>query len=159
MVDKVFIRSAYNYDRDAASVASGLLCLDESLTRQSFLEESDINTIVRRFGLSGQLPTDVAIPRFEDFSEVFDFHSAMNAVAEARESFDAMPAVVRSRFHNDPGEFVDFCLAERNREEAAAMGLVDPEKAKARSAAVVAPVMVPTAPAAVVAVPAAPDET
>lgn len=150
MVDKVFLRSAYNYDRDAASLASGLLCDDESLTKQSFVEESDINTIVRRFGLSGQLPADVRIPRFEDFSEVYDFHSAMNAVAEARESFDAMPADVRSRFQNDPGAFVDFCLADANREEATRMGLVDAVKAKARAAAVAAPTVVPTQPEAIV---------
>lgn len=148
MVDKVFVRSAYNYDRDAASLASGLFCDDESLTRQSFLEESDINTIVRRFGLSGQLPTDVRMPRYEDFSEVFDFHSALNAVAAARESFDTMPAAVRSRFQNDPGAFVDFCLAERNRDEATRMGLVDPEKAKARAARAAAPTVVATLPAA-----------
>ena len=127
-VDSVFLRTGNNYDRDAASVESGVLNDSPSLTKQSFAEECDINTIVERFGLTGELPTDVRMPQYADFDEVFDYHSAMNAVAQARESFDAMPADVRARFHNDPGEFVEFCGDEKNREEAVKLGLVLPPK-------------------------------
>lgn len=119
-----FVRNAYNYDRNLASDESGLRCDDVSLTKQSFAEEADINTIVRRFHLTGQLPENVRAPQYQDFEGVFDFHSAMNAVAAAGESFDAMPAEVRSRFHNNPAEFVDFCSDAANREEAVKLGLV-----------------------------------
>lgn len=134
----MFVRSAYNYDVDAASLEAGLECLDVSLTKQSFSEEADINTIVRRFRLTGELPTDVRMPTYGDFTDVIDFHSAMNVVASARESFDAMPAEVRARFHNNPGEFVDFCSDGENLAEAIKLGLVDKPLPK-----VVVPIVAP----------------
>lgn len=132
-----FVRSAYNYDMNAASDEAGLNCqvdvetgeLTPSLTKQSFAEECDINTIVRRFGLTGQLPSNVRMPSYEDFSEVVDFQSAMFAVRSAQESFMQMPADIRSRFHNDPGEFVDFVAKDENRAEAERLGLVTPRPA------------------------------
>ena len=68
--------------------------------------------------------TNVRMPEYGDFTGVFDFHSAMNAVAMANESFEAMPADVRARFHNDPQEFVSFCMDDKNMDEARKLGLV-----------------------------------
>lgn len=118
------LRSGFNYDRDRVSLETGLRCEDPSLAKQSFADECDINTIVRRFNLTGQLPEGVHAPTYQDFEGVWDFQSAMNAVREAQESFDAMPAGIRARFHNDPQEFVEFCSMEENRAEAEKMGLV-----------------------------------
>lgn len=129
-----FLRSAYNYDMGEASVESGLRCLDASMAKQSFAEEVDINTIVKRFGLDGQVPVDVPAPTFADFDEVFDFHTAMNAIAKANEAFDAMPAKVRARFDNDPGKFVDFCSVEGNEDELRKLGLLPPVKVAAPAA-------------------------
>lgn len=123
-----FIRSAYNYDTNAASVASGLECRDPTLAQQHFREETDINTIVKRFKLTGALPENVRMPVYEDFTGVFDFHSAMNAMRIAQEAFDKMPAEVRSRFANDPGAFVDFTANRDNLAEARKLGLVPPEE-------------------------------
>jgi len=125
---KVFVRNPYNYDMDKVSEETGLLCLDESKTKQAFAEECDINTIVRRFNLTGQLPDNVRAPMYGDFEQVFDFHSAMNAVAAAGEAFDMMPADVRARFANDPAAFVDFCSNPDNRAEAIKLGLIFEEK-------------------------------
>lgn len=122
-----FVRNPYNYDMNQASDESGLKCEDKTLAKQSFLEEVDINTIVRRFNLTGQLPDNVRMPTYQDFEGIFDFHSAMNAVTRAEEAFRALPADVRSRFHNDPGEFHDFFLDENNRPEAVKLGLVEPK--------------------------------
>lgn len=127
---EVFLRTAFNYDMKEASDASGLLCEDVSLTKQAFKEECDINTIVRRFGLSGELPTGVAAPTYQDFEGIFDFHSAMNAISKAHEAFDQMPAEVRVRFSNDPAQFVDFCSQESNRSEALRLGLLVPQAAE-----------------------------
>ena len=79
----VFLRTPYNYDVDAVSVASGLKCEDATRTQQQFAEEADINTIVERFNLTGQLPQDVRPPQYADFEGVFDFKSAMNAIRAA----------------------------------------------------------------------------
>lgn len=126
-MNKIFIRSPYNYDRDTASEETGLACQDATLTKQSFAEECDINTIVKRFGITGELPQNVRMPTYMDYEGIFDFHSAMNAIAKAHESFGAMPAEIRARFNNDPGQFVDFCSDANNLEEAKKLGLVEPK--------------------------------
>lgn len=140
----MFIRSGFpfNYDTDEASEESGLDCKDPSLALQSQAEEADINTIVRRFGLTGQLPVGLRVPKFADFEGIFDFQTAMNVVRTAEEAFMQLPATVRSRFHNDPQELVAFVSDAANRAEAEKLGLlVVPEVIPE----VVPPVVVPPA--------------
>lgn len=120
----MFIRSPYNYDRQLASDASALHCEDESRAIQSAEEEANINTIVRRFGLTGELPNDIRMPKSGDFSDAPDFHTAMNLVREAQEQFMRMPAETRARFENDPGRFMAFFEDEGNRDEAKRLGLL-----------------------------------
>lgn len=120
----MFFRSGYNYDVDAASNESALLCEDESLAIQSAKEESDINTIVRKFGLTGELPGQVAMPKSGDFSNVPDFHTAMNLVRKAQEEFLRVPAEIRARFGNDPQAFMSFFEDDANRDEARRLGLL-----------------------------------
>lgn len=122
-----FFRTPYNYDTNKASDESALKCADKTRTQQHFADDADINVIVKRFGLTGQLPQGVRMPQYADFEEAIDFQTAMNAIRAAQESFDAMPANVRARFHNDPGEFVDFVANEENRAEAEKLGLVLPK--------------------------------
>lgn len=121
-----FIRSPYNYDMNAAGDASGLNCKDKSLAQQQFKEESDINTIVERFRLSGELPTNLHMPQNMDFETIFDFQSAMNMIRDAQESFAKLPAKVRYRFHNNPAELVDFVSDAENLQEAIKLGLANP---------------------------------
>lgn len=121
---EIFLRSGYNYDRDDVSRETGLLCEDESLAIQSAADEADINTIVRRFGLTGELPSAVAIPRTGDFTNIPDFHSAMNLVRQAEEEFLRIPAHIRAEFHNDPQEFMAFVEDESNRDKAKELGLL-----------------------------------
>ena len=119
-----FIRTPYNYDTMEASNESAILCEDESLAKQSFKEECDINTIVRRFGLTGEMPSNVRMSTYGDFTGISNYQDALNAILEAEDSFMAMPAEIRARFQNDPAQFVEFCSDEANREEAVKMGLV-----------------------------------
>ncbi len=120
----MFIRNPYNYDTNLASEESALYCEDPSRTKQSFKEECDINTILKRFNVTGQLPVGPLQPQYGDFSGVFDYQTALNAVIAAQESFNALPAMLRNRFANDPAAFVDFCSDESNREEMIRLGLV-----------------------------------
>lgn len=120
-----FVRSPYNYDTASASSESGLVCDDPSLAQQNFKDECDINVIVRRFGVTGQLPSNVRMPSYGDFTGVTDYQSALNSVLAARDSFMSLPAEVRSRFSNDPALFVDFCSDPANRDEALKLGLID----------------------------------
>jgi phage internal scaffolding protein len=120
----MFIRTPYNYDTNLASEESALYCEDPSRTKQSFKEECDINTILKRFNITGQLPVGPLQPQYGDFSGVFDYQTALNAVIAAQDSFNALPATLRNRFANDPAAFVDFCSDESNREEMIRLGLV-----------------------------------
>ena len=133
-----FIRSPYNYDRDAVSQSTGLACEDPSLAQQQFKEDADINTIVRRFGITGELPTGPRMPSYGDFQGIFDFQSAQNLVVQAQASFAALPAEVRDRFANDPAQFIAFAEDRSNLGQMRAWGLAPealPAVAEAASAA------------------------
>lgn len=127
VIAPVFLRTGFNYDRDAVSDQTGLSCGDESRTKQSFKEECDINTIVRRFGVTGQVPITMAPPLQGDFLDAPDFRQSMDLIVKAREAFMELPATVRSRFHNDAAEFVDFCSDRDNLQEARKLGIAMPE--------------------------------
>lgn len=124
MKKSIFIRTPYNYDTDEVSNETGLECPEPTMAQQQFREEADINTIMERFGRTGELVAPVRLPQYGDFTGVTDYHSAMNAVVEAQASFDSLPANIRARFENDPGQFVEFCLDDKNRDEAVRLGLV-----------------------------------
>lgn len=126
---KVFVRAPYNYDADEVSNETGFACTEPSMAQQSFKDECDINKIMERFGLTGELPDNVRIPQYGDFSGIRDYHSALNAVLEADEAFMQLPAQLRARFDNDPAKFVDFCSDDSNRDEAVKLGLLSASEA------------------------------
>lgn len=123
----VFLRTPYNYDRDYASEASGLYCPEPTLTQQSFKDECDINVILERFGITGELPSNVRTPLNEDFVGITDYHQAVNLLKEADAAFMQMPANVRARFNNDAGEFIEWAEKKENLKEARELGLALPE--------------------------------
>ena len=85
--------TGFNMNQNEISDATGLACQDESMAIQSAEEESNINTIVRRFGLTGELPNNLRMPQSGDFTGLPDFHAAMNLVRQAQEEFVRVPAV------------------------------------------------------------------
>lgn len=127
MVFKAAPCRAYGgYCPDTATAESALVCDDVSKTRQADAKEADINTIVRNFGVTGALPQGVRVPSFQDFDEIYDYRSAIEAVRAAETSFMQMPAQVRARFQNDPQEFVEFCSDPANLPELRELGLAVP---------------------------------
>lgn len=99
------IRSAYGpaYHRVFAQEFGG-----ESRTHQSFKDETDINRIMDRFERTGIIEHQ---NRFEgdygDYTGVADYHVSLNRVIAAQEAFMTLPAGLRAKFANDPGEFMD----------------------------------------------------
>lgn len=98
---------------------------DESLTKQSMAQESDINQIVARHIAHG-VPLFVdGRATYGDFSSFLDYHGSLNAVLRAQEEFNALPAAVREHVGNDPGKFLDLVYDPARRDELVALGLVD----------------------------------
>lgn len=130
-----FFRTPYNYNIEAESDVTGLLCEDDSLAQQHFKDEADINEIVRRFGLTGEMPANPHLPVSGDFTAVTDYQTALNAVMAAQEGFMALPPDLRSRFYNDPQKLLVFLEDPSNHAEAVRLGLVNPPPAPPAPAA------------------------
>jgi len=121
----LFLRTPYNYDTIAASNESALACEEPTLAQQHFKDECDINHILRQFNVTGLLPENPLSPRYGDFTNIGDYHSALNAVIAAEDEFMALPAHIRARFDNDPANLIDFLDNESNKDEAITLGLLD----------------------------------
>lgn len=123
------LRQARGYDVKAASNAAQTVVAPEPvLTRQEFKEDSDINVLLKRFGVTGKMPAPLKPPEYGDFSAVTDFETAMLALKDAEQHFERVPAELRDRFDNDPHEFLEFVQDDENYTEAAELGLVPKKK-------------------------------
>lgn len=114
---------SWSYDRAAVSDETGLFCDQPSLAIQSQKDEADINVLVKRFGITGQLPQAIRLPEYGDFEGVSDYRSAIEAVRAAEASFMQVPSEIRARFHNDPGAFASFCEDASNLPQLREWGL------------------------------------
>lgn len=128
--------TGYNFVNDDESLLHSLKCdPTENRTQQQFKDETDINVIVERFGLTGQLPPDfrMPLPNNSDLTNApADFQTAMNYVIEAQHAFMQLPGTMRERFAHDPQKLLDFLENDKNREEAEKLGLIPlpPEKTR-----------------------------
>ncbi len=129
------IQSIYNRDNKMVSKEPG-----KSKTQQHFTEESNINTIMKKYARTGILGTGNGTrkPQFGDYTGV-DYREMQTKVAEQAEVFDAMPSKIRNRFGNNVGNLLDFISKKENKEEAIKLGLVEapPKAADVKSEGVV----------------------
>ncbi len=105
------------------------LTIGPSRTKQAMGEESDINIIMAKYEKTGII-NHVAKhgPRYADMPDQTEFSEAMNLVTDAQSMFEDLPAGLRSRFHNNPAEFLEFMSdEEKNLEEMRELGLIVPE--------------------------------
>lgn len=98
----------------------------ESLAIQSDRDASDINNIMSKYRASGMVDHfNANHGRYGD-AVAIPYHDALNVVLAASEAFDTLPADVRKRFSNDPGEFLAFVENPDNHDEMIQMGLALP---------------------------------
>lgn len=108
----------------------------ESLTKQSFRDECDINNIIRKHAATGQCNhISARNPRYIDCVGTVDYQQALDIVDAAAAQFAALPSNLRARFRNDPALMLEFLADEKNVEEAAKLGLLkaapeEPKKAQ-----------------------------
>jgi len=119
------------YEREAFKQDVGLV----SRTKQSFREEADINTIMRRYLRTGILESQArGVPRYGDFTSAEDYHACMTRVRQAEELFMTLPAEVRDHVDNDPRKLLDLVFDPSRVDEARELGLI-PELKKDEPAA------------------------
>lgn len=123
MQNKHVVRSAYSKKTPVTISNWG-----EGRTKQSHKDETDINSIMKRFEKTGMIEfINSHEPKYGDVTAM-DYQTSMQNVAQANEMFADLPAKVRDRFDNDPAELLEFLDNPANREEAVLLGLVEPQK-------------------------------
>lgn len=104
-----------------------LIFPDDGLTQQNFREETDINNIMSKFAKTGLVDhVNKVQGSYGDFSTVQDYQLHLDQVMAANDAFMALPSKIRARFDNDPSHLLAFVGDPRNRDEAIALGLIDP---------------------------------
>lgn len=132
MQQRIDWRHAWDQKRDEKEGdLAATRCLDESLTVQSFTEDADINTLVRRFGITG-IPLANVTDEVVDTTNAPDLRAILEARRAAANGFSGLPMKIRKRFHNSPEELWDFLNDPDNVEEGIRLGLLtrraEPEK-------------------------------
>lgn len=115
MATKFYTR--YNHP-DPVSPSGGV-----SLTDPQFVDECDVNKILKRFGATGELPRVSRSVVSGDFSDVGDFQSCLERINRAKDEFLSLPSDIRARFGNDPEAYVGFVLDPTNQDECIRLGL------------------------------------
>jgi len=118
------VQGRFDFDKPPAISFKGGV----SRTQQQFKEEADVNFIVNRAKKTGLL-TDprrpgTREPKFGDFTLVPNFHQQQAQIAQATQEFERLPALIRERFKNDVGTFMEFIGDPENVEEAVKLGLL-----------------------------------
>ena len=127
------ITARTQYDERTAHASDLSFEGDKGVTKQSDLKDTDINSIMKRFERTGQLPDMIVkTPRYGDFSEVPTYQEALEIVTLANDQFLNLDVDVRNRFDNDPAKFLGFASDPKNMDELETMGLLKPEIVQAR---------------------------
>lgn len=112
--------------REDGSVSVATVNIEPSLTQQQFKDECDINKIIKSYEATGEFTHKTSkVGQYADFSGIRDYHEMVEKVAYAQEAFMTLPAQVRLKFQNDPGELLQFIQNPANREEAMRIGLIE----------------------------------
>jgi hypothetical protein len=105
------VRTPYNYDRDEVSKNTALVCEDESLTQQNMKADTDINVMIRKYGV---LPAQEVNWKDFDASVIpTDYHALQNMMKEADAAFLSLPGEVRAQVDNDPEKFLAMVDAQK----------------------------------------------
>lgn len=98
---------------------------EKSIVKKEFQDQTNINSMLKRFKVTGQIPVNKNMPQYGDVSGVKSFHDAHEVVQQAYDSFDTLPSAIRKRFGNDPLSIIEFLDNPSNLEESYSLGLRD----------------------------------
>lgn len=107
VVAPLFWKTPYNHDTNEESKRTGLVCNDESLTKQEFKEDADINVIIQRFLKQGEGPPIVLPEHFQNLTGRTNYFEMHSRIAEANHAFYQLNPGIRAQFQNDPQIWAD----------------------------------------------------
>lgn len=152
------VRQANKVDEIDWTAQSALRDMGPSLTVQSQREDTDINVLVRRFGVTGSMPMTQIPPAYGDFTGPDSYLEAVTRVKAAEAAFMELPATVRNRFNNDPNAMLQYLHdPARSRKDFQDLGFIPPDETApvpAIEVPIVADAPIPPAPAPAAPVPA-----
>lgn len=102
-------------------------CGTEQMTKQSHKAECDIHNILKQYqrtGIVSHISKQQA--RYEDLPDPMEFQEAMNIRLQAEEAFGSLPAKIRERYGNDPGQFLAALSDEDEHPFLRKMGVLKP---------------------------------
>lgn len=114
---------------EVLDLKTGELVKLPSMTKQSFKDECDINNILKQYkqtGIVSHINERAAQGMYADLPDPTDFQESLNIVQDAQTAFASLPSKVRTRFNNNPAQFLEFCADPRNAKEMAELGLTTP---------------------------------
>ncbi len=105
-------------------------------TKQAHKAECDINTIMAKYRQRGILPhANRYKGQYMDLPNSTDYEDNLKSIIDAQMAFDSLPSAIRTKFSNNPKEFLEFVQNPENQAEINKLGLgvepifTDPEPA------------------------------
>lgn len=96
-----------------------------TLTKQEFIEECDVNNILKNYAKTGIMNEVKTEGIFGDFTKIPNYQTALDVVNEANEQFLTLDSKIRVKeFDNNPQKLMDFLADPENRDRAVSLGLV-----------------------------------
>ena len=87
----------------------------ESLTKQTFKDECDVNKILDRFARTGAIShLEQRGAEYGDFSDVTDLEDAYARIKRGEQIFSELPSELRNEFQNNPWAFFRYVNDPRN---------------------------------------------
>jgi len=100
-----------------------LICDAGSVVEGHHKNDVDINTIMHKYRVTGLLESNASEANYGDFTNATDYHDMKSRIIDAEMDFSKLPAYIRTRFNNDPGELLSFLDDPENLSEAQELGL------------------------------------
>lgn len=114
------------FDNLVLDPKTGELVPMPSMTKQEFVDQCDINRIIKEFTITGQvshISAKAAQGAFIDLPAGLDYQESLNTMIRAQEAFMALPARIRQKFGDDPAQFLDFVADPKNAQELIDLGI------------------------------------
>lgn len=93
-------------------------------TQGQFKDECDVNMIIAKYkktGIITHLNNKTGV--YADITELGNYQEALGKVIAAETAFNQLPSEIRSKFHNNPQELIEYLDNPKNTEESIKLGL------------------------------------